>query len=63
MSIQTTADEKIDEAKKHLKKAERLLAEVIYGEVWGDAEYHAKEYRAVLLTVAEAHDMLGRDRT
>lgn len=60
MGVQTSADEKMDEAREHLRKAEKLLAEVIYGEVWGGAAYCQEEYREALLALAGIVDTFGR---
>ena len=47
MSVRTTADEKVAEAKEHVDKALRALNEVIVLRCWGHEEYRP-EYREAL---------------
>ena len=49
MSVRTTADEKRDTAKDHIKMATKNLSEIIVDKVWGSDEF-SLEYENRLLT-------------
>lgn len=51
MSVTTTADEKISDAKHHIKQASQALAEVVVNECWGHDEFkpeYKEMYREVM---------------
>ena len=39
MGVQTTADDKIDEAREHIKQAYKCLIEVVDEDTWGSKDY------------------------
>jgi hypothetical protein len=56
MSVQTTADEKRDEAKEYIKQAYKCLTEALDDDTWG-----AKDYReSYIETMEEALDSLRK---
>lgn len=48
MSVTTTADEKVREAKEHLERAEKLLYEATNPNTWGFSDYE-KTYQEKLM--------------
>ncbi|MDC7249166.1 MAG: hypothetical protein PQJ49_04530 [Sphaerochaetaceae bacterium] len=40
MSVTTTADRKIDEAKDSIENARKALLEVVEGDIWGAGDYN-----------------------
>lgn len=47
MSVDTTADEKRDEVKKHVEQSLSLLKEIIVDEVWGYDDF-SSDYKELL---------------
>lgn len=39
MSVQTTADERIDEAKTHIKQAYKCITDALDKNTWGSSDY------------------------
>lgn len=39
MSVRTTSDEKLDDARNHILSAQKLLLEVVHPDTWGHDEY------------------------
>lgn len=56
MSVRTTCDELIDEAKDHIKEANRKLKKALDQDTWGYDEYK-KEY---ILDLHEIQEQLAR---
>ncbi len=54
MSVRTTADEKIDEARDSINKALKALNEIVVNECWGHDEFN----KAFTKKMLEAHAML-----
>lgn len=59
MSVRTTADEKIDEAKEHVQEALECLLEVVVNNPWGTSEYsqdYLQKLRRQLNTLLDVRD-------
>lgn len=56
MSVRTTCDELIDEAKDHIKQANKKLKEALDEDTWGYSEYR-KDY---ILNLHKVQEQLAR---
>lgn len=62
MSVRTTADEKIDEAKDHIQEAIECISEVVINRCWGASEYtveYRNKLRTQLVSLLDTRDSLG----
>lgn len=54
MSVRTTADERVEEAREQTKAALKSLTDVVCGDAWGHDEYRKEFFQKLV----EAHGML-----
>lgn len=60
MSVTTTADEKLHEARQHIADAIRSLSAIVIDECWGHDDF-SKEYRNKIDTAFESLRQAKRD--